>query len=492
MKLLALPLLLICFSFSSQEKNEIIPEHLEMVGPYATPQEVTLACIGCHEDQAEDLSHSRHWNWLGREFVKDGKTVRLGKQNMLNNFCINIRTNEARCTSCHVGFGWKDDGFDFTAKENMDCLVCHDQTGTYEKFPTAAGFPIYKEEEKFFKPQKKTYKKVDFVAIAQSTAKPTNRNCGTCHFYGGGGHNVKHGDLTSALINPSFEFDVHMGNPDPEERQTCASCHKSESGHDVRGALHSSMAAGQNSFSCLDCHEENGVHNKRMRSMLNMHAKSISCETCHIPEIAKQFPTKTWWDWSTAGDKSRKPAKDANGKKEYSWKKGDFKWEKNLKPELAWHNGLTGMYLLGEKVELHDGIFTFNPLQGAYSDPKSRISAFKIMRGKQYIDSESKMMLVPHLFGKGGYWSTLDWDKAFADGMAGVGLPYSGKYEAVETQMYWPVFHMVAPADQAPSCVDCHTKDKDKPGLIDWEQFGYPGDPVLTGQSRLSEGILEW
>lgn len=473
-------------------QGNVIPDHEQMTGPFATPQDVTKACLECHAQEAEDLFHSRHWNWLGDEFMKDGKLIQLGKQNMINNFCINIRTNEARCTSCHAGYGWKDENFDFNARENMDCLVCHDQTGTYKKFPTDAGYPVFEEDEKLFKDANKIFKKVDLAAVARSTRKPTNENCGTCHFYGGGGHNVKHGDLTKALVNPVFEFDVHMGNTDPAQRQTCVSCHAAENKHDVRGALHSSMAAGKSEFSCLSCHEEKGIHNKRMRSMLNMHAKTIACETCHIPEVAKEYPTKTWWDWSTAGDKAREATKDANGMPLYAWKKGDFVWEKNLKPEYFWHNGTTGMYLLGEKIEPKDGILSINPLMGSYQDPASRISAFKVMRGKQFYDTETMQLLVPHLFGPGGYWKTLDWESSFQDGMEAVGLTYSGKYDAIETEMYWPLYHQVAPAKQAPSCVDCHTKDPAVQGFLDWKKFGYPGDPVKTGRSRLSQGILEW
>jgi len=473
-------------------QEPVIQEHLDMAGPFETPQAVTRACIECHEDQAEDLSHSRHWNWLGEEFEKDGEIVRLGKQNMLNNYCINISSNQPRCTSCHVGYGWKDDSFDFTAKENMDCLVCHEQTGTYKKFPTDAGYPVYDQEEKLFKTKNKIFKKVDLAAVAQSVAMPTNRNCGTCHFYGGGGHNVKHGDLTNALVNATFETDVHMGNPDPEKRLSCVDCHAAgDNKHDIRGSAHASSAAGQNKFSCIDCHEETGIHTKKMGNMLNMHAESIDCVTCHIPSVANKYPTKTWWDWETAGDKKREVKKDANGMPDYNWKKGDFGWEANLEPELFWSTGITGMYLLGEEIETdEDGLFTFNPLIGGYDDPDARISAFKVMRGRQFYDTQTKMMLVPHLFGPGGYWKTADWGKAFTNGMAAVDLPFSGEYAAVDTEMYWPVYHMVAPAERAPKCVDCHTKNGES-GFLDWERFGYPGDPVKTGRSRLSDGILD-
>ena len=495
MKIQTLFLFLMSTPLAMAQSPAAIPEHEEIVGPFDTPQAVTRACLECHAEQAEDLVHSRHWNWLGQTFEKDGEEVRLGKQTMLNNFCINIRSNEPRCTSCHIGYGWKDDTFDFDNKENMDCLVCHDGTGTYVKFPTDAGYPVYQEEfaedGKLFKAKNKVFPQVDLLAVARSTQSPKNENCGSCHFFGGGGHNVKHGDLTKALINPSFEFDAHMGHPDPEKRQTCVSCHKDATKHDIRGSAHASMAAGQGHFGCVACHDEPEVHTKKMGSMLNMHAKSVSCETCHIPTVAKKFPTKTWWDWTTAGDKTREVTK-TDGVADYSWKKGDFGWEKDLKPEYYWYNGTTEMVYLGDPVEPVDGIVSLNPLNGDLNDPTAKIGAFKVMRGKQFRDKNTKQLLVPHLFGKGGYWKTLDWNQSFINGMGAVGLEYSGEYDAVETEMYWPLYHMVAPAKEAAKCIDCHVKDPGTVGLLDWDRLGYPGDPVKTGRSRATDGVVEW
>ncbi|NIR40058.1 MAG: cytochrome C, partial [Actinobacteria bacterium] len=65
-----------------------------------------------------------------------------GKNQVLNNYCVNVRTNEPRCTSCHAGYGWRDETFDFEDPGNIDCLVCHEQTGAYKKFPTGAGHPV--------------------------------------------------------------------------------------------------------------------------------------------------------------------------------------------------------------------------------------------------------------------------------------------------------------------------------------------------------------
>ena len=43
--------------------------------------------------------------------------------------------------------------------------------------------------------------------------------------------------------------------------------------------------------------------------------------------------------------------------------------------------------------------------------------------------------------------------------MASAGQPYSGEFDFVETQMLWPINHMVAPKEDALGCASCHAKD---------------------------------
>ena len=105
-------------------------------GPFETPQEVTKVCLSCHKDAAGEIMSTVHWTW---EYTNEVTGQVLGKKNLINNFCISIESNEPRCTSCHIGYGWEDDTFDVTVEENIDCLVCHDTTGEYKKFPTGAG-----------------------------------------------------------------------------------------------------------------------------------------------------------------------------------------------------------------------------------------------------------------------------------------------------------------------------------------------------------------
>ena len=174
---------------------------------FKTGPEVTKACLKCHVNAARQIHQTKHWRW---EYKNPDTGQLLGKRHVVNNFCISAAPNIASCTKCHIGYGWKDDSFDFASEENVDCLVCHDTTDTYKKFPTGAGHPNY-EEKVFPKGSNKVWKVADLSRVAQNVGKTRRENCGACHFYGGGGDGVKHGDLDSSMTNPDKELDVHMG-----------------------------------------------------------------------------------------------------------------------------------------------------------------------------------------------------------------------------------------------------------------------------------------
>ena len=186
--------------------------------------------------------------------------------------------------------------------------------------------------------------------------------------------------------------------------------------------------------------------------------------------MAVRAPTKMTWDWSTAGQKKKAP-KDAYGLATYHNNKGDFKWAKNVQPVYLWFDGRIDRVLMGEKID-SDKVVHLNYPQGK-RDQSSKITPFKIMRGKQPYDSVNNVIAVPHLFGKGGFWKTFDWGSSIAGGMKAAGVPYSGQFGWVETDMHWKVNHMVVPKEQALNCNDCHSAN----GRLDWQALGYSDDP---------------
>ncbi len=201
--------------------------------PMRTGQEVTRACLACHETSAKEMLSTAHFRWEGQpvDVKGDGKMIRIGKRNLINNFCIGVQGNWASCTRCHAGYGWKDASYNFSREENVDCLVCHDRSGTYLK--GTAGLPR---------------KGVDLQAAAKSVGFPRRDNCGVCHHYGGGGLGVKHGDLDATLDNPDPYDDVHMGRGG----LLCIDCHGGDK-HNIRGKAYSVSVDHQNGIGCTDC-----------------------------------------------------------------------------------------------------------------------------------------------------------------------------------------------------------------------------------------------
>ena len=116
----------------------------ELQKRFASGPEVTKACLSCHTEAARQVQHTKHWTW---EYTDPKSGQKLGKKNIINNYCTTTISNEKDCMACHAGYGWKDASFDFKAEENVDCLICHDSTATYRKLPGDAGHPVYERKE---------------------------------------------------------------------------------------------------------------------------------------------------------------------------------------------------------------------------------------------------------------------------------------------------------------------------------------------------------
>lgn len=415
--------------------------------PFKRPQDVTKSCLQCHPQAAKDLMKTVHWKWEGDPVKIPGHKdpMKIGKKNLINNFCLGITGNWSSCTSCHAGYGWENDSFDFTKEENVDCLICHDWSGTYAKGPS--GFPR---------------EGVDLLAVAQKVGYPRRDNCGICHIYGGGGMGVKHGDLDNTLVNPSENLDIHMG----KFNFLCVDCHKTTN-HNIKGKAYSVSINHENGILCTDCHD--AVPHRDSR--INTHLSSVACQTCHIPLVAKKAPTKTDWDWSKAGDASR-----SDDPHTYLKIKGEFIYKKNLRPEYAWFNLNSERYILGDKIDPSKVVYINKPI-GDITDPTALIWPFKIHRAKQPYDMVNNYLLVPNLSGQGGFWHDFDWEKALQQGGKNTGMNFSGKYGFADTEMHWPLSHMVAPSTQALKCNDCHGDHS----IMNWKELGYDGDPERYG-----------
>lgn len=429
---------------------------------FDNPHQITAACLSCHTERGHELLNSPHFTWEREDFIPGKGVVYIGKKNLINNFCTGVQSNEGSCMKCHAGYGWNDKSFDFNNPFNIDCVVCHDNTGTYQKATGMAGYPVMGENGP------------DFKAILASVGQPASQNCGNCHFFGGGGNNVKHGDLEVALLTAGRQVDVHMGVDGIHMK--CVDCHTAEN-HKMKGRYFGITATGNNRLSCEDCH----TSTPHVRSILNEHTIKVSCQACHIPVYAKVNATKMNWDWSTATKKldgKGFEVKDEDGNIIYTSAKGDFKWEKNVKPEYAWFNGTADHLLITDKIDTTDKVLKINKLFGDYKDKNSKIVPVKVHRGRQPYDPETLHVLQAKLWdrsqGQGALWLDLNWDSAIIKGMEYVGLPYSGKYAFIDTEVYLPVNHMVSPGQEAVSCKECHTRSNEG-RLAGLNDFYMPG-----------------
>lgn len=439
---------------------------------FESAQEVTATCLTCHEERHDEVVNSSHFNWDRISYI-DGRGIQaLGKKNVLNNYCISVAGNEAACAKCHTGYGMTNSKiYDFTDANNVDCLACHADTEEYAKGGGHGGDPLAT---------------VDLTKVAQTVGKPTIENCGSCHFLGGGGNNVKHGDLETALYSADREMDVHLANDGID--MTCVDCHTAEN-HQIAGKLYSVSSSNVNRLYCESCHD-NTPH---LSDMLNKHTANVACQTCHIPVYAKENPTKMEWYWSDAGklDNGQPYSlEDSTGEHIYMSIKGSFEWASNVEPEYVWFNGTADHYLIGDKIDTTNGPVQINRLFGSHDDPGSKIIPVKVHRGDQIYDTENLTLIQPKLYaeaqGDSAFWKDFDWNTAAAAGMKQVGLPYSGHYDFIQTEMYWPINHMVSKAEASLQCADCHTQNDGR--LAELTGFYLPG----RDNNATLDGLGKW
>jgi octaheme c-type cytochrome (tetrathionate reductase family) len=450
----------------------------------------TTQCLNCHGKIGDDVMTTAHWKWEGVSSNIAGYEAGIhGKKDLINNFCQAVPSNEGRCTQCHIGIGWKDKSFDFGNPKNIDCLACHDQTGTYKKGATTAGAPD---------------PTVDLNKVAQSVGTnlgvPPRSTCVFCHSRAGGDDNVKHGDISTDMTATTKQYDVHMGTDGGNF--TCVKCHqvkKDTAGntlsHGIGGMAFHSVDEGVMQ-ECSDCHGAvTSIHaGTSVENLVQSHSR-LACQVCHIPTIARKVSTMVDWRWAQAGlnaapgtcaaaDPAVLPARPT-----YSKQKGCFTWKNNVRPTLRYFDGKWNRVMLNVNDQYTSLPVDLASPTATYQTAGAMIYPFKKMTGNQPADSANKSVLVPNLFGNAttdpdAYWVSFDWSRALSSGSVYTGQPYSGAFEFVDTVMLLKVDHEVAPAEQAygkdNGCADCHFADQ-----IDWTALGWTKDPATGGTQTL-------
>ncbi len=447
-------------------------DHSDMVkGPFKTGEEVTKVCLECHEQQATDFMKTTHWNWQGtpnhvKGMEKSSKTY--GKFNMLNSFCTSVQAapnGEAleACGKCHAGYGMTTRDFDFTQKGKVDCLICHAQKGNYARAAIGCNVDMKAMEKGV----------MNLEEAAKSVGKPTLKNCGYCHFFGGGADAVKQAGLDSSMEFAPKKQDVHLAKKAKGgQEMTCQDCHKTKE-HKITGAS-SQMAHHDGHINCENCHSgAKAPHQKSANGKaINQHARTVACQTCHIPVFNKGQATKMAWYWSDVG-KSIEPEEQFD-KETFDKKKGTFIWSMNVKPVYAWYNGQIERYMVGDKIKDPSKPVTMTRPVGDIKDKTAKLYPYKYYQGDQPMDATYGYLSLFQQYKS--LWKDFDWSKALQNGAKNSGLPYSGKFVFVKTDAYIAASHEVSPKEDALQCNDCHGG-----GRMDWKALGYKGDPRQTG-----------
>ncbi len=446
-------------------------DHKEFVkGPFKSGTEVTKVCLECHEKQASDFMKTTHWNWKGApNHVKglEKSTKEYGKANMINAYCTSIEAGKdglvhEACGKCHAGYGWTRTNYDFSNKANVDCLICHAQKGNYSRSSFDCDIDMKSMEKG----------SMDLDMASKTVGMPTRKNCGYCHFYGGGGDAVKHAGLDSTLEKTVKKHDVHMGSKaSGGQEMSCQACHVTKE-HKISGAS-SMMAHYDSRVTCTDCHSGKNVpHQKsKNRAILDSHFAAVACETCHIPVFAKGQATKMSWNWSDVGKNLN--SEEQFDKETFTKKKGSFTWGMNVIPVYAWYNGKIERYMVGDKIRDPEKPVVMTKPVGSISDRTAKLYPYKFYTGDQPMDLKYGYLGIFQQYKS--LWEDYNWDKALQAGSEI--LPYSGKYRFVKTVSYISASHEVAPKEDAVQCGECHMGGK----RMNWKELGYKGDPMKAG-----------
>ncbi len=466
-----------------------VPDHaplLTLVGA-ATPRQVTESCLTCHAQAGQDVLKSAHWNWRGQSPAIAGQEYAIsnGLMNVIDNYTISMLPELVPTGNYHVSTNWGEEGFDFQDAGAVDCLICHDVTGTYRKDAGRAA----------------PAGDMDMATLAGRVGHPTRGNC-TCHFTVAGGPNLKHGDLSPALISPSAAQDFHMGQVDLR----CQDCHATTR-HQVAGlSFNAPVVEGR--VRCEQCHGErpHGITGD-LSKHLDRHVASVACETCHIPTFARDLPTEMLRDFAPAGGEALAwPAEvratavfDSLGAGNPAISRQT--WGRGVVPVYRWFDGTRESYLIGQRIDPR-GTVVLNRPRGERQDPAARIFPFKLHVGRQPYDT-GNAVLAPVKF-RDGVWRDGDWGGGVAAGMKAAGLEYSGAFDWVRTEMYTSIHHEVPASRAALGCADCHDATAvscrrchtlaagwlapphagalhPQGKRLDFTALGYPDDPARTG-----------
>ncbi|MES9970094.1 MAG: hypothetical protein ABW092_08675 [Candidatus Thiodiazotropha sp.] len=474
-----------------------------------TVYEGPSTCISCHEDEAVAMHGSVHYQQSGdtinltndvTPFSGNG-LARAGERGDgaigINTYC-GSHENSPRftCAGCHVGNGRFPNStlpLDETERNaelsNIDCLMCHQDS--YKRFPTgefepleivsadtdgnpdptlepilrtgSQGVPVVDREtlDFLFEPADLNSNLVqlggspmmqDRVSAAQSVHATTRKSCLNCHAKAGGGDGTKRGDISSALIDPSPQIDIHMSSAG--ENLTCADCHDA-GGHRLKGrGLDLRPNDVPEHFTCESCHDQpHGDYSNRVGSSRDKHAARVACQTCHIPTYAKGVETETNRDW----EDPHFSGAACNGRG--GWLPREDK-ASNLTPTYQWFDGTSQVYVLGEDLAdypikvLQDGseAITLGLPNGWVNTQNAKIYPMKEHTSKSAVHDASNSLIAHSTF---EFFRTGSFDTAVQSALEQTGRS-GDSYTVKQIHTFQTLNHGVEDSSAALECGACH------------------------------------
>jgi hypothetical protein len=408
--------------------------HQSLTGPFADARAVTEQCLSCHARQGEDILQSSHWTWERSRLIGTERRT-FAKKTGLTTFAVSVTANPSRCMTCHISTTLLSGRHDPSAAADIDCLVCHDTTGTYQR---VLGAPV---------------KSLDLTRIAANVGTPRPANCLTCH--------GRECGLTGLRGHGGFDDDVHLHHNGAA--LSCQQCHPGKGKHDMQRRLVPDEKDPKHT-GCIACHSSS----PHSRTQLNTHGTTIACQTCHIPVHGRTTPALVSWNWlygsgMTVDQYTRHPTPFLTT--------DGLTMATNLLPTYLWDTGGDRIYERGGRIEPERLTHLLAPLP---RDQTAQIRPFSVLLGTQLYDDRYRYLISPALTRAAPtFFSDAGWDQIAAEGMNNLRLPFSGSLGFSTTASFRRLNHGVAPAAQALDCMDCHGKAARFP----WTALGYAGDP---------------
>lgn len=432
---------------------QIVTRHTEIT-EYAGPS----TCLSCHRDDAQNMFGAVHYQWTGPCPNVPNIEGNAGKADVaINTYCGSVTTSRSiACWSCHAGTGAKPTStMDDAQLSNIDCLMCHQEQ--YRRTPSAPfenvtytdfngtshtwRLPVEDAQGNFKYVINTAAMNISAVEAARTVHLPTRATCLTCHAYAAGSDCGKRGDLSTAMVNPAFNVDVHM-SPDGQNIQ-CRQCHQEDQHHFLGRGLDLRENDRPERLTCVSggCHDPNHHDNSR----LNEHTARVACQSCHIPVYSKVLTTEISRDWTKQfwaqalfmGQGGYKPEENRVG---------------NVIPTYAWFNGTSYVYVLGQQPpQRTDGAYEL-------ASPYGNVGNGMIFPMKEHTSNaamhDATGQLIP--WSVSTFFFTGNFTQSVEVGQQMSGL--TGSWSLVEDHTYQTLNHQVSPSENALQCAQCHAE----------------------------------